>query len=111
MIVLEQMRAEQIAQRHENAQQLEQLKASLESTNSEADRQLRRDLASLEVEKQDRLLQMEALKLSQTKDIGYQKILADLKKSRWKLNLDDTKFKKEMAIKEQSGNTANYGLE
>jgi hypothetical protein len=68
-------------------------------------------LAKLELEKQDRILQMEALKLSQTNDIGYQKILADLKKSRWKLNLDDSKFNKEMEIKKQDGNTANYGLE
>jgi hypothetical protein len=111
MITLEQMRTEQIAQRHENTQQIEQLKFSLESQNNEADRQLRRDLAKLELEKQDRILQMEALKLSQTNDIGYQKILADLKKSRWKLNLDDSKFNKEMEIKKQDGNTANYGLE
>ena len=111
MIVLEQMRTEQIAMRHENTQQIEQLKFGLESQNNEADRQLRRDLARLELEKQDRILQMEALKLSQANDIGYQKILADLKKSRWKLNLDDDKFKKEMDIKAREGNTANYGLE
>lgn len=111
MIVVEKIRSEQIQARADSAREIAQLKADLENSSSAEERQLRRDLAVMDVQKQDRELQLEALRLAQSEKISYQKILADLKKSRWKLNLDSSKFQQELAVKKSEGETANYGLE
>lgn len=109
-IIVERMRSEQIQMRSELQQQLEAVKAEFTGEQKEADRQLRRDLAVLATQRADRELQMEAMRLSQTNNVSYQKILADLKKHRWKLNLDKSRFETEVTLKKQAGNEANYGL-
>lgn len=110
-VVVEQMRSEQIQLRSDMQRQLEEVKAQYEAQEAEANRELRRWLAMLNAQQQDRALQVEALRLAQSKDIDYKRILADLKKHRWRLQLDASKFKTETALKQQDGLDANYGLE
>lgn len=110
-IIIERMRAEQIDLRAQHAQALQAQRDQFDGEQRQLDRNQRRDLALLEVQKLDRQLQMQALVLAQNGNQTLQKILADLKKNRWKLNLDSQQFDREMALIENKGATANYGLD
>lgn len=110
-IVIERMRSEQIDARAAHAQELQAQRDQFDGEQRQLDRNQRRDIALLEVQKLDRQLQMQALQLAQTGNQSLQKILADLKKNRWKLNLDSQQFDREMQLIEKKGATANYGLD
>ena len=110
-LVVEQLRAEVAQMRADSQKELELFKAQFEAEQGEADRQLKRDLAMLEVQKEDRRLQVQAMQIAQSTDTNYQKILADLKKFRAKSEADMARFNKELEMKAKEGPRGNIGLE
>jgi hypothetical protein len=108
---IEGMRAEQAQAKRDFEQQLEVFKQNFEREQNDADRQLKIALAQEETARSGNALQVQVLKYAQDEKLSYQKILADLKKNRWKYNQQNAMFQKEVELKKTDGPTANYGLE
>jgi hypothetical protein len=91
-MIVEEMRTQQVQMREETRREIATYMQQSRAENAEADRQLKRDLAVMDMEREQMRLQIEAMKVAQSGDVSYQKILADLKKHRQnllaKLDLD-----------------------
>jgi hypothetical protein len=110
-IMVEELRAQMTQMREETRREVALFKAQFDQEQAEQDRQLKRDLALLDVEKENRRLQIEAMKIAQSTDVNYQKVLADLKKHRQKLDVQVQLFKEEERVKKELGPEGNFGLE
>jgi hypothetical protein len=95
--IVEEMRSQQVQYREDMRREIALMMGQMRNENSEADRQLKRDLGILNLQIEDRRLQTEAMKIAQGNDVSYQKILADLKKhqQRMKFDLDLERSRKE----------------
>jgi hypothetical protein len=110
-IVVEELRMQMTQMREEMRREVVMFKAQFDAEQMQAERQMKRDLALLDVERENRRLQIEAMKIAQATDVSYQKVLADLRKHRQKLDVQVALFKEEERVKKELGPEGNYGLD
>ncbi|TMP48714.1 hypothetical protein [Pseudoalteromonas sp. S1688] len=110
-MMVEQLRMQQLQAKQEFDSQMFDKKAQLDSQEQQANIQIKYQQLAAEMQAQQSKERVELMKLTQNEKLSSEKLIVELKKVQAKNEQDWAKFSAELKVKQQAGQTANYGLD
>lgn len=110
-LLIEQSRMEQLKTKQDFEIQMFDKKSSIEAQEQQSTMQLKQQQLAADMQGHQSKERIELMKLAQNDKINSEKLLTELKKVQANNEQDWAKFIAELKIKQQSGETANYGLD
>jgi len=110
-LLIEQSRMEQLKAKQNFEAQMFDKRTQIEAQEQQSNMQLKQQQLAAEMQGHQSKERVEMMKLAQNDKINSEKLLTELKKVQANNEQDWAKFIAELKVKQQSGETANYGLE